>query len=163
MAASSLSKIVEYADRILKIAEFTDYPGALNGLQVQNSGRVIRIAAAVDASLTTIRRAIEQGANLLVVHHGLFWSSSHPWTGRRYELIRTLIENDVAVYSSHLPLDAHSSLGNNALLARAIGLRELKPFFFEKGRHLGVRGDLKISRAELQRRLEKATGVPAKL
>jgi dinuclear metal center YbgI/SA1388 family protein len=163
MAASSLSKIVQYADRILKIAEFTDYPGAVNGLQVQNSGRVIRIAAAVDASLTTIRLAIEQRANLLIVHHGLFWSPSHPWTGRRYELIRTLIENDVAIYSSHLPLDAHPSLGNNALLARAIGLRELKPFFFEKGHHLGVRGNLNISRAELQRRLEKETGVPAKL
>jgi dinuclear metal center YbgI/SA1388 family protein len=163
MAAGSLSQIVAYADRVLKTAGFTDYPGAANGLQVQNSGRVTRIAAAVDATLTTVRLAIEQNSNLLVVHHGLFWSPSHPWTGRRYELIRALIEADVAVYSSHLPLDAHPKLGNNALLARAIGLRETKPFFFDKGRHLGVRGMIKIDRAELQRRVEKATGAPARL
>ena len=162
MAASALSKLVDYADRILKTAEFTDYPGAVNGLQVQNSGRITRIAAAVDATLTTVQFAIKQGANLLIVHHGLFWSPSHPWTGRRYELIRTLIEADMAVYSSHLPLDAHPTLGNNAQLAKALGLRELKPFFFEKGRHLGFQGKLNIDRDDLQRRLEKATGAPAK-
>jgi dinuclear metal center YbgI/SA1388 family protein len=163
MGESALEEIVRYTDRLLKIAELTDYPGAVNGLQVQNSGRVTKIAAAVDASLTTVRLAIEAGANLLVVHHGLFWSPSHPWTGRRYELIRTLIESDVAVYSCHLPLDAHPMLGNNALLARAIGLRNLKPFFFDKGQHLGVRGALNIRRDELTRRLEKATGTPAKV
>ena len=163
MAANALSKLVVYADRILKTADFTDYPGAVNGLQVQNSGKVSRIAAAVDAGLTTVRMAIESGADLLVVHHGLFWSPSHPWTGRRYELIRTLTEADMAVYSSHLPLDAHPTLGNNALLARALGLRDLKPFFFEKGRHLGIRGTLAIGRDQLQGRLEKATGAPAKV
>lgn len=163
MAGTALLKLVEYADRTLKTAEFTDYPGAVNGLQVQNSGRVTRIAAAVDASLTTIRMAIAERADLLVVHHGLFWSPSHPWTGRRYELIRTLIEADLAVYSSHLPLDAHPTLGNNALLARALGLRELKPFFFDKGRSLGMRGIMSVDRADLQRRLERATGAASKL
>jgi dinuclear metal center YbgI/SA1388 family protein len=163
MAASSLTQLVQYADRILKTAEFSDYPGAVNGLQVQNSGRVTRIAAAVDASLTTVRLAIDAGANLLIVHHGLFWSPSHPWTSRRYELIKTLLDADMAVYSSHLPLDAHPTLGNNALLARALGMREFKPFFFEKGRHLGVRGNLNLGRNELSRRLEKATGVAAKV
>src|SRR5688572_24958109 len=163
MAASSLTQLVQYADRILKTAEFIDYPGAVNGLQVQNSGRVTRIAAAVDASLTTVRLAIDQSANLLIVHHGLFWSPSHPWTGRRYDLIKTLLEADMAVYSSHLPLDAHPTLGNNALLARALGIREFKPFFFEKGRHLGVRGNLNLDRDELARHLEKATGAPSKI
>jgi dinuclear metal center YbgI/SA1388 family protein len=163
MAASALTQLVQYADRILKTAEFTDYPGAVNGLQVQNSGRVTRIAAAVDATLTTVRLAIEKGANLLVVHHGLFWSPSHPWTGRRYELIKTLLDADMAVYSSHLPLDAHPTLGNNALLGRALGIRQFKPFFFDKGRHLGVRGNLNLDRDELARRLEKATGAPAKI
>jgi dinuclear metal center YbgI/SA1388 family protein len=163
MAASSLTRLVQYADRTLKTAQFTDYPGAVNGLQVQNSGHVTRIAAAVDASLTTVRLAVEEGANLLIVHHGLFWSPGHPWTGRRYELIKTLLEADMAVYSSHLPLDAHPTLGNNALLARAVGIRELKPFFFDKGRHLGVRGNLNLDRDQLARRLEKATGAPAKI
>ncbi|HUS36306.1 MAG TPA: Nif3-like dinuclear metal center hexameric protein [Verrucomicrobiae bacterium] len=163
MAATSVTQLVQYADRLLKTAGFTDYPGAVNGLQVQNSGRVTRIAAAVDGSLTTVRLAIEEGANLLVVHHGLFWSPSHPWTGRRYELIKTLVEADMAVYSSHLPLDAHPTLGNNALLARSLGIREFQPFFFDKGRHLGVRGSLNVHRDELARRLEKATGASAKI
>jgi dinuclear metal center YbgI/SA1388 family protein len=159
----SLEKLVQYADRHLKATEITDYPGAANGLQVQNSGSVTHIAAAVDASLTTIRLAIKAAANLLVVHHGLFWSPSHPWTGRRYEMIRALVEADMAVYSSHLPLDAHPTLGNNVLLARALGLRELKPFFFDKGRHLGVCGTLPIGRSDLQQRLEKVTATPAKI
>lgn len=163
MAASSLTQLVQYTDRILKTAEYTDYAGAVNGLQVQNTGRVTRITAAVDASLTTVRLAIDQSADLLVVHHGLFWSPSHPWTGRRYELIKTLLAADMAVYSSHLPLDVHPTLGNNALLARALGLRGFKPFFFEKGCHLGVRGNLNLDRDELQRRLEKTTGAPAKI
>jgi dinuclear metal center YbgI/SA1388 family protein len=163
VAAIDLLKVVGYADRVLKTAEFIDYPGAVNGLQAQNSGRVTRIAAAVDATVTTIQLAVEEGADLLIVHHGLFWSPSHPWTGRRYELIRTLIDADMAVYSSHLPLDAHPTLGNNARLAKAIGLVQMKPFFFDKGHHLGFQGKLSIHRADLQRRLEKATGAPAKL
>jgi dinuclear metal center YbgI/SA1388 family protein len=162
MPQTSLATVVKHADTLLKTTQFTDYPGAVNGLQAQNSGKISRIAATVDASLSTVRMAIKVGANLLVVHHGLFWSPSHPWTGRRYELIRALIENDIAVYSSHLPLDAHPTLGNNALLAKALGLRDLKPFFFDKGQYLGVRGTLEISRADLQRRLEKATDTPAK-
>src|SRR3954468_16108853 len=107
MQNTSLSAIVRHCDRLLQPVKIQDYPGAVNGLQVENRGTVKRIAAAVDASLTTIRMAIAGGANLLLVHHGLFWGPSHPWTGRRYELMRALIENDVAVYSCHLPLDAH--------------------------------------------------------
>lgn len=158
-----LSALARYADGVLKTGEFTDWPGAVNGLQVSNRGMVTRIAAAVDASLTTARMALAEKADLLVVHHGLFWGPSHPWTGRRYELIRELVEGNLAVYSSHLPLDAHPTLGNNALLAKAIGLRNLKPFFFEKGRQLGMRGELKVTRSQLLKRLENATGVAAKL
>lgn len=160
---AALGDLVKEADSQLKPGEFTDYPGAVNGLQVENRGRVTRIAAAVDATLTTIRLAIAAKADLLIVHHGLFWSPSHPWTGRRYEMIRVLVENNLAVYSSHLPLDAHPRLGNNILLARALGLQKVKPFFFEKGRHLGVRGELRIKREQLARRLEKATGSAAKI
>jgi dinuclear metal center YbgI/SA1388 family protein len=163
MRARALRDLVKEADGLLKASEFTDYPGAVNGLQVENQGKVTKIAAAVDASLTTVRMAIEEKADLLLAHHGLFWSPSHPWTGRRYELMRALLEGNLAVYSSHLPLDAHPRIGNNILLARALGLREIGPFFFEKGRHLGVRGVLKIGRDELARRVEKATGAPAKI
>jgi dinuclear metal center YbgI/SA1388 family protein len=163
MPKADLQKVVREAEWLLKTPEFTDYPGAVNGLQVENGGQVTKIAAAVDASLATIQLAIAQRADLLIVHHGLFWGPSHPWTGRRYQLLRALLDNNIAVYSSHLPLDAHPRLGNNVLLARKLGLKNTAPFFFEKGRNLGVRGELKISRAELAARLQKATNTPAKI
>src|SRR4051812_49016300 len=107
MPSANLSKITNYANKLLRVAEFEDWPGAVNGLQVENKGTVRRIAAAVDASRATIKLAISAGANLLVVHHGLFWAPSHPWVGKRYELLRLLLDHDIAVYSAHLPLDAH--------------------------------------------------------
>ena len=163
MPSASLNEIVRWCDRTLRTVEIEDYDGAVNGLQVENRGRVTRIAAAVDASTATVRMAIAAKADLLVVHHGLFWSKSHPWTGRRYELIRLLIENNVAVYSSHLPLDAHPKLGNNALLCRALGLRNLRPFFFTKGRHLGFQTRVSLSRDELAARLARSVGAKPKL
>lgn len=157
MAAAALKEIVRYCDRVLRTSEIKDYDGAVNGLQVENKGRVQKIAAAVDGSLATVKLAIAARADLLIVHHGLFWNPVQPWTGRKYELIRLLIEHNLAVYSSHLPLDAHPKLGNNAQLARALGWRDLKPFFFEKGQHLGVQGRMKIERHELVYRLAAAT------
>jgi putative NIF3 family GTP cyclohydrolase 1 type 2 len=122
MSKVSLKAIVSHCDDLLETTEVQDYDGAVNGLQVENSAKVTRIAAAVDASLATIRMAVERDADLLIVHHGLFWGPTHPWTGKRYELLRELLEADMAVYSSHLPLDAHPKLGNNALLCAALGL-----------------------------------------
>ncbi|MDB6124812.1 MAG: hypothetical protein JWQ71_3805 [Pedosphaera sp.] len=158
MAKASLSTLVEYCDRMLRTGEVKDYDGAVNGLQVENSGKVTRIAATVDASLATIKLAIAAKADLLIVHHGLFWSPTHPWTGKRREMLRLLIENDLAVYSSHLPLDMHPRLGNNVQLCTALGLKGLKPFFFEKGQSLGFQATAKISRDELAQRLQKAVG-----
>ena len=135
----------------------------MNGLQVENHGRVTRIAAAVDASLATVKLAIATGADLMIVHHGLFWSPSHPWTGKKYELLRLLLENNLAVYSSHLPLDAHPRLGNNAQLCAALGLKKLKAFFFSHGRFIGFQARQKVPRAELARRLAQATGVPPRI
>src|SRR3954471_2338559 len=105
MATPSLKKIVAHCDALLRANEINDYDGAVNGLQVENRGGVSRIAAAVDASVTTVQMAIDMRANLLLVHHGLFWSKRQPWTGAHYELLRLLFDNDLAVYSSHLPLD----------------------------------------------------------
>ena len=163
MKAPPLQSIVEYCDRILKTSEFTDWPGAVNGLQVENSGKVTRIAAAVDASAATIGKAAAAGADLLIVHHGLFWGASHPWVGKRYALLKTLLDRNLAVYSSHLPLDAHPRLGNNALLARALGLRRLKPFFFEKGQHIGLQAETRIARSELEKRLTQVLGAAPKV
>ncbi len=153
MKKRSLASIVKYCDRTLATEEFTDWPGAVNGLQVENSGSVSKIAAAVDGSLATINKAIERNADLLIVHHGLFWGASHPWTGKRFQMMKLLLDHNLAVYSSHLPLDAHSRLGNNAQLAKALGLHQLKPFFFEKGQHIGLQTKAQVSREELEKRL----------
>ena len=158
MPKASLAAIVQHCDRILRTPEIGDYAGAVNGLQAGNAGSVTRIAAAVDASLATVRLAIAAQADLLVVHHGLFWGPSHPWTGKKYELLRLLVDNNLAVYSSHLPLDAHPKIGNNAQLCAALGLKKLKPFFHSHGHNIGFQSRRKISRLELAKKLERATG-----
>jgi dinuclear metal center YbgI/SA1388 family protein len=158
MSKTSLAAIVRHCDQTLRTPAMGDYDGAVNGLQVQNSGLVTRIAAAVDASLATIRLAIAAKADLLIVHHGLFWGSRQPWTGRNYELLRLLVENNLAVYSSHLPLDAHPKLGNNARLCAALGLKHLKPFFTSHGQTIGFKSRNRISRLELAKKLEHITG-----
>jgi dinuclear metal center YbgI/SA1388 family protein len=163
MPAVSLAAIVKHCDQMLRTQATGDYDDAVNGLQVENRGGVTRIAAAVDASPATVKLAIAAGADLLVVHHGLFWSPSHPWTGKKYELLRLLVENNLAVYSSHLPLDAHPKLGNNAQLCAALGLKNLKPFFASHGQTIGFKSQTKISRAELAAKLERATGVKPKI
>ena len=129
MPKAPLPAIVKYCDRLLRTNQIKDYDGAVNGLQVENAGAVTRMAATVDASLATVKMAVAAKADLLIVHHGLFWSPSHPWTGRKYELLRLLLDNHIAVYSSHLPLDAHPRLGNNAKLCAALGFKTLRPFF----------------------------------
>ena len=158
-----LPTLVAHCDKILRTAAIGDYDGAANGLQVENSGAVTRLAATVDASLATVKMAVAAKADLLLVHHGLFWSKSHPWTGRRHELLRLLVENNLAVYSSHLPLDAHPRLGNNAQLAAALGFKNLKPFFASHGQPIGWQIRCKISRAELAKKLECVTGARPRL
>lgn len=158
MPAVALYTLVAHCDRLLRTSDFRDWDGAVNGLQVQNRGRVLRLAAAVDARLATVRLAIDAGANLLLVHHGLFWSPQQPWTGPRYDLLRLFLEHDLALYSSHLPLDAHPRLGNSILLARALGLRQLRPFFEAKGQPVGWLGTARLGRSILQDRLARATG-----
>lgn len=158
MQSVELHKLVAYSDKLLRTSEITDYSGAVNGLQVENAGKITRIAAAVDGSLATVRLAIAAKADLLIVHHGLFWSPAHPWTGKRYDLLRLLLDNDVAVYSSHLPLDVHPKLGNNARLSAALGLKKLKPFFFEKGQYLGFKSNTAVGRDQLVQRMTKAVG-----
>lgn len=158
MPTTALHDIVRYSDRLLRTGRINDYSGAVNGLQMENLGRVSRIAAAVDASHSTIKLAIASGADLLIVHHGLFWSPRQPWTGKTYELLQLLTENNLAVYSSHLPLDLHPKLGNNANLCAAVRLRNPRPFFHDKGLAIGLKIRTKISLDELSRRLQQAVG-----
>jgi dinuclear metal center YbgI/SA1388 family protein len=163
MPNAKLAAIVAHCDKILRTAEIGDYDNAVNGLQVANRGTVKKIAASVDGSLSTVKLAITAKADLLIVHHGLFWTARHPWTGKNYELLRLIVDNDLAVYSSHLPLDAHPKLGNNARLCAALGLKNLKPFFQSHGQTLGFKSKANIPRQELARRLERATGFKPKI
>jgi dinuclear metal center YbgI/SA1388 family protein len=160
---ASLSPIVAYADKHLRIREIDDWPNALNGLQVENSGAVTKIGAAVDVSIRTVEMAIERGVNFLVVHHGLFWPGLQPLTGGRRFLLQLILQNDVALYSAHLPLDVHSVLGNNARLASALGFENTEPFFEAKGQRIGLRTDIALSRQELHRKVEASLGGPVRM
>ncbi len=163
MKSPSLATLVRYCNRLLQIDQFNDWDGAANGLQVENSGHVTRIAAAVDASSTTLKRARDARADLLIVHHGLFWSPAHPWTGPRYQQLRVLLEGNLAVYSAHLPLDAHPTLGNNARLCRALGFRKRSPFFFHRNAWIGFQARIRVDRSALAARLERILHQPVKL
>jgi dinuclear metal center YbgI/SA1388 family protein len=157
-----LAKIVSYTDSYLRIREIGDWDNALNGLQTENSGRVTKIGAAVDVSTRVLARAADEHVDLLVVHHGLFWPGLQPVTGGLYRQLKLAFENNIAIYSAHLPLDVHPKIGNNALLAAALALKSTKPFFEEKGGLIGVKARVSIDRDELLRRLERSLGTKVK-
>jgi len=152
---ASLTSIVDALDALLATRETPDYPGALNGLQLANRGEVRRIGAAVDFSTRTVAAAIRARCDLLIVHHGMFWGGAQPLVARRYEQLRALLENDVAVYASHLPLDRHPEVGNNALLARELALDPTGEFGRYKSIAIGVRGESNLLTRELLRRVER--------
>jgi dinuclear metal center YbgI/SA1388 family protein len=154
----ALAQIVSYADEHLRLREIADWPNALNGLQLENSGAVTKIGAAVDASTRAIDAAIDRGINLLIVHHGLFWPGLQPMTGGRRRLLERVFQNDLAIYSAHLPLDVHSVLGNNAQLAGALGFENTEPFFEMKGQCIGLKIEADVSRATLVAKLEQSLG-----
>lgn len=135
-----LRAIVDALDEELRTRDVPDSGVALNGLQVANRGHVTSIAVAVDASLASIQAAARNGADLLIVHHGLFWGGLQPIVGKSYERMQALIENNVALYSTHIPLDMHPTLGNNVLLAEALALTPGAPFARYKGVDIGVQG-----------------------
>ncbi|HEV2736681.1 MAG TPA: Nif3-like dinuclear metal center hexameric protein [Longimicrobiaceae bacterium] len=158
-----LEELCAYLDGYLRIGEVPDYAGALNGLQVANGGEVTRVAVAVDAAQATVEAAVRAGADFLLVHHGLFWDGSQPVTGRRYRRLRALLEGGVAVYGAHLPLDVHPDVGNNAVLARELGMEPLGTFGDYKGYPLGVWGELDLSREALCARLDELLGGRVKM
>ena len=156
--AAALNVISQYAGKLLRHEAIQDYPGALNGLQLQNNGKINRLAAAVDANLPVAREAVRLGADLLIVHHGIGWAPLCPVTGGRYEFLKFCMENNLSIFSSHLPLDAHPRLGNNVLLARALGFPAGTSFFPEKGTRLGRKIKTHISRELLLKKLSAALG-----
>ena len=158
-----LAEITRYTDEFLRIAECGDWSNAINGLQAENSGKVTKIGAAVDASTRTFTAAAERGIDLLLVHHGLFWPGIQPLTGPFRRQIGFLLERDIALYSAHLPLDVHPLVGNNVQLATSLGLENFEPFLQMKGQLAGVKSTTALMRDELARRLEQSLGGPVKL
>jgi dinuclear metal center YbgI/SA1388 family protein len=140
-----------------------DWDNALNGLQIENSGRVTRIGAAVDVSTRVLTEAQRRNVDLLIVHHGLFWPGLQPIRGALRQKLRVAFENDIALYSAHLPLDIHRSLGNNAQLVTALGLKSPRPFLEEKGQPVGLKVHASLPRSELVRKLQKALNGPVKV
>lgn len=149
MPVYCIHDVAVYLDGYLRTREVRDDPRALNGLQVDNSGRLERVAAAVDACQASIDAACTCGAGLLLVHHGLFWGGLEPLTGRHGRRVRALHGHDVALYAAHLPLDCHPEVGNNAVLARGLGVRDLVPFGEEHDLAIGVLGSLAVPREAL--------------
>jgi dinuclear metal center YbgI/SA1388 family protein len=155
---TALSTIVRLLDRELT-ANFAD--SSNNGLQVQNSGRVRKICTGVDASLPFFEQAARRGADLVITHHGLSWGDQLKYiTGLNYQRVSFLVQHDMALYASHLPLDAHPKYGNNACLCRALGLRNIQPWGDYKGGKVGMRGTLPATMPLTQfvQRVEQVVG-----
>jgi dinuclear metal center YbgI/SA1388 family protein len=152
---TATQEIVDYLDALLETSVIPDYPNALNGLQLANGGSVNRVAACVDFSSRAVRGAVDAGADLLVLHHGMFWNGLKPLTSHSYERMKLLIENGVAVYSSHLPLDRHPTFGNNVLLCRELGLTPSGQFARFKDISIGLSGHSSIATADLVERARR--------
>jgi dinuclear metal center YbgI/SA1388 family protein len=160
---ASLSDIVSYTDKFLRIREIGDWDNALNGLQIENLGRVTRIAAAVDASTRVLSEAAKKKVDLLIVHHGLFWAGLQPVRNALRRQLQLAFTNDIALYSAHLPLDVHPKLGNNAQLVAALGLKAAQPFLEGKGQPVGLKVQASLPRSELVRQLQRVLNGPVKL
>lgn len=148
MSRARLADLVRYLDEVLETDRVPDYPNAVNGLQLANGGEITRIAAAVDFSSRSVASAVHEKANLLIVHHGMFWSGLEPIRGAAYDRMKQLIAGDLAVYSSHLPLDRHERFGNNVLLAAELGLEPSGGFARFQMIDIGVSGEADVDTAE---------------
>jgi len=130
---ANLRDIVEFCDERSRQKEIPDFPGAMNGLQVANSGGVSKVGAAVDAGKVPFAKAVEAGIDFLIVHHGLFWDPPRPITDSNYKKLRILFDGDCAIYGCHVPLDCHPEIGNNVLLAKKLGLEPVGAFHEHEG------------------------------
>jgi dinuclear metal center YbgI/SA1388 family protein len=154
----TLDSLTEYLDKELKLSELPDYPGAMNGLQIANGGEVRKIGAAVDASLPVFEKAVAEGVDLLLVHHGMFWQGAQALTGSTYKKIKLAFDAGMALYSAHIPLDVHPEWGNNKQLANALGMSNPEAFFEWKGIQLGICQEMKMSLSDLKSSVEKVLG-----
>jgi len=159
----SLTQIVNYTDRFLRVRDVGDWDTALNGLQIENSGHVTRLGAAVDVSTRVLSEAGEKKIDLLIVHHGLFWPGLQPVRNALRRQLQFAFENNIALYGAHLPLDIHPKVGNNAQLVAALGLKSVEPFLEEKGQPVGLKVPASMPCSELVRRLRRALNGPVQI
>lgn len=150
----TLSDLVTYCDTRTRRTAFVDAPGACNGLQLANDGRVSKIGAAVDAGVIPFQKAAAAGIDYLIVHHGMYWDMPRPITGPVYERVSTLMKANCALYSNHLPLDAHPEIGNNALYAKQLGLTGTRGFMPNQGGDIGLICANTTPRDQLRSKLE---------
>ena len=155
--------LVQYLDEYLSIEGFPDYSHAYNGLQVEGPTEVRRVAVAVDSSEAVIREAASRDVDILIVHHGLFWDGLAKIVGPRFRKIRALIEGKVALYSAHLPLDAHAEVGNCAVLCRALGWSPEERFGTHQGHDIGWSCEVDYERDALVDHVGEVVGGPVRL
>ena len=133
-----LSAVVNFLDKVFQVKKIGDFANAFNGLQLENNGTVTKIAGAVDADRGSIEKAIEDGVDLLCVHHGLYWHGVQPMIGEVYELFTKAMRANLAVYSVHLPLDSHRQYGHNITMANKLQLSAVSTFAEFFGNHCGL-------------------------
>tara|TARA_B100000686_G_C16787100_1_gene975977 strand:+ start:635 stop:1384 length:750 start_codon:yes stop_codon:yes gene_type:complete len=160
----NILQLSHYLDELLDIQNIPDSPNAFNGLQVESTGKIQKTGLAVDVCSATIRMAIEKKCNVLIVHHGLFWSGTQLVRGQMFEKLSALICNNIALYSVHVPLDVHPILGNNRALADMISLKHLEAFGEYRGIKIGLKGTVKRQSAEdLGKTLQEKLGSPVRV
>jgi len=150
----TLQELCHYLNTLLQPNLISDY--CINGLQIEGKKEISKIATGVSANLATIQAAIEWGADVLIVHHGIFWNQDSPLiTGVKKEKIWLLLQNKVSLLSYHLPLDVHQKVGNNWKAAHDMEWTDLQPFCLVNGTYFGVKGKFKkMSRENFQKMLE---------
>lgn len=135
-------ELKDFLDKLLDIQVFQSSDASLNGLQVGFDKEVSTVAFAEDACVQSVKAAAEAGADFLFVHHGLFWGSAKPVTGALYERMKLLLDNKMALYACHLPLDCHKSLSHNACMASILGMKNPEPFAWVGNGAAGLYGEL---------------------
>lgn len=161
---AELAKIVSFLDEYLKINEFDD--DSWNGLQFEGTPDVKKVLFAVDAGIDTFKKAAEGNFDMVIVHHGHFWSKANPslveWSRERFDI---LFRNGISLYAVHLPLDAHKDVGNNAQLLKILGAKIRAPFAEYHGQSIGWIGEFKppMSIKDIEIKLSAEIGAKCKI
>jgi dinuclear metal center YbgI/SA1388 family protein len=156
--SAARSEVVEFLNAYLKIADIEDRSN--NGLQIEGTEEVGMIGLAVDACLEAYKKAVDQKCRMLIVHHGLIWGGLTSITGAIYNQVKYAIQSDLNIYAAHLPLDAHDICGNNIVLAKMLGLVDIKPFGLYKNTLIGFEGTLPrpLSNEEIGKTIQSNIG-----